>query len=324
MRRKLLSAALLATMVVAAGCVGGLGSGVTQETGQETTAAGTTTAAATTGAAETVTPSEATLPPGVNESGVANASALAAAHAEALNGTGYSFVMATNVSMRFGNRTTLMNSTSNGTVEENATTFLLHSRSNRTMGNRTTVATSDVWGNETVILTRMQVDNRTRYRHLNRTGRYDRLVRAQLGGSRLVEVALASGNYTVESVERRDGRTLTTLVATEYAGNRSMLGDANVTTFESTIVVDGEGLVHSLNLTVATEDARGNAQYVHYRFELTEVGDVTVEEPAWTAAALDANTTRAGGVMTTQAGSTMGTETAENGTASGTTTAASG
>lgn len=320
MRQKLLSVALLVTVLVVAGCVGGAGNGVSlQETtaAEEPTAAGTTagaTADGTTGA-ETVTPSAETLPPGVSEDGVENASELLRAHVTALGGTGYAFAIVANGSTTRGDRTVRSNSTTNGTVAANASGFLVHSRSDRVRGNDSTSSAADVWANESAVLYRIQEENRTRYQRLNRSTGFATATDygSQFSGATLIRSALQTGDFTVESVDRGENGTLTTLVATEYvrsggdrdgnattgaaatatttAGGATMDG-LNVTDYDVRMVVDDEGRVHELDMSIAVEGDR-TSETVDYHYELTRLGGVTVPRPDWTADA--ANASRSGG-----------------------------
>lgn len=322
MRQKLLSVALLVTVLVVAGCVGGAGNGGSM---QETTAGEGTTADGTTGAG-TVTPSAETLPPGVSGNGVENATALLEAHVAALNDTGYAFAIVSNGSTTRGDRTVRSNSTTNGTVAANASRFLVHSRSDRTSGDGSRASAADVWGNESVVLYRIQESDRNRYQRLNRSTGFATATDygSQFSGATLIRSALQTGDFTVESVERGGNGTLTTLVATEYVrpegdrGGNATAGSAatatttaggastggpDVTTYDVRMVVDDEGRVRELDLNIAAEGDR-TSESVRYRYELTQIGGVAVSQPDWTGDALNASRSAGGPGATTAAAST--------------------
>ncbi|MFC7081141.1 DUF7537 family lipoprotein [Halorussus caseinilyticus] len=166
--------------------------------------------------------------------------------------------------------------------------------------------------------------DRTELRRYNRTGgnvadeTWAHLPRADLDSqvtqSWLVELALTAGDFELDRIERRDGRRVAVLRATEA------VEATNLTDLNATAVVDEEGRVHSLSLTAAYEgDDRSR---IHYEFELTDVGSVAVERPMWVGAALPPTTENGTTTTTVPSGDETATPTdAETTTATATTTA---
>lgn len=258
-----------------------------------TTAENTETTTANDGVAETSDETAQTgtadLPPGVNESGVENASRLVAAHRMALSESGYAFRLRSNVSYRdeFGSRSVMR-----GTVAKQFAPFRIRADVDSQMDNQTIRAETDTWANDSVALVRYHLRNRTAYRQynatLNETPEMDPFssvptlnVADQASMSQLVEFALLTGEYEIGGVEARNGLTFTTLRATGHNRSLDERGFGNVTRYESTLVVDERGRVHRLNTTLKT-----NETFVHYEFELTNVGGVVVQYPRWAEQAL--------------------------------------
>lgn len=289
---------VVAALVLLAGCAGSASNVAT--TDEMTTTANTDTTIedsetttkvykTTAENSKTVSTATADLPPGVNSSGVENASRLVAAHREALAESGFAFRLAANVSYeeRYDAQ-----SVARGTVAKHFAPFRIRSDVDSRMGNRTIRGTTDTWANETVLLAEYRLRNQTRYQQvdatLNETPDADPFaampavnVAEQASQSAIVRFALMTGQYEVASVETRDGLTLTTLRATGV--NRSLVerGYGNVSRYESTLVVDELGRVRRANTTLET-----NQSFVSYDFALTTVGSVVVPYPRWADRAL--------------------------------------
>lgn len=146
----------------------------------------------------------------------------------------------------------------------------------------------DRWGNGTVVLSRIRIDNRTRYlkQYVNEssgpfdvspvTVSPDRLA-ADHTGANLLQGALRLGNYSVVETRTVGNATLTTLRA-DGPADAGGLGAGGIERFDATLVVDQRGRVHSLNLTIAG-DRLGN---VSYSSELLALGHPGPVEPVWT------------------------------------------
>ena len=233
--------------------------------------------------AETTTAGEAddALPPGVNESGVENASALVAAHEESLADTGFSFEFRSNVSAGPASQWTVQR----GTVEANTTPLSVRSTSVRDLDGQTTTFSTDLWADDESVAVRHTRENETELRRYNRSGGnpgvYDESwahlpqadLESQVTLSWLLELALTVGEYDLDRIEERDGDRVAVLRATDP------VAAANFTDLDATILVTPDGQVRSLSLTATAEDDAETR--IHYEFALTEVGDVDVERPEW-------------------------------------------
>lgn len=225
-----------------------------------------------------------TLPAGVNESGVEDPEALVADHRNALNETGFSFEFRANVTVGPASQRTLQR----GRVEPGLSPLVINSTSERDLGDGTTSVATDVWANRTTSVVRYDRGDWTRVRKYNRSAEsidvpdesWAHLPRAdldsQVTNAWLLELALAAGEYDLDRVEERDGREVAVLRATEPAAA------ANVTDVDATVVVDREGRVHELSLTASYEGGDA-ATRAHYEFELTDIGETSVERPSWVA-----------------------------------------
>ena len=288
----------VAAMVVASGCAGSdipspADPGTATATGTTPTASEGTTTAARGATAETTTTGAAnlTLPPGLNRTGVEDPAALAAAHRSALNNTSYGFRFGANVSVGPAVQWTVQR----GTVARGSSPLVVHSRSIRHVDGDTMEVATDLWANESAVVVRYHRNNRTELRRYNRTtgnaGVYDETwahlpradLRSQVTQTWLVELALTVGKYDVARTERRGGRRVWVLRATEP------VAATNYTDLNSTLVVDRTGRVRSLSLTAAY--AGDNATRIHYAFELTDVGTASVSRPSWVGAAIPPNAT---------------------------------
>lgn len=242
----------------------------------------------TTDGVETTTEAQTDdLPPGVNESGVENASRLLDANRKALSETSYSFRLAWNRSEEYDFRTV-----SHGTVAKNFAPFRIRTESTVQYGNRTSRVATDVWGNESVALAEYREFNRTSYHEsvAEPNGSTEvspfemtsvHALSGQVSHELVVTITALTGEYEVESVERRDGLTLTTLRATEVNRSFDERDTENVSHYDATLVVDERGLIHRANLTMAFPKST-----VSYDLELMEVGGVVVAYPSWADRAL--------------------------------------
>ncbi|MFD1513750.1 hypothetical protein [Halomarina rubra] len=243
---------LLAALVLLSGCTGVFDTG--------TTADETTTP-------EELDPAEADLPPGVNESGVENASSLAAAHNETLLAEGYVLnSSSTTNSSTFGNRTT----TAQWVVGPSADRFTFDARTSVHTPPSYDGPAGDyrqrLWGGDSVV-TRIDRGNETTYNNVEALA--SRLGVAQ---SQTFERYLDIGAYDVERVVTDGEHTFTTLAATEPRDDAEFNG-----TFEARFVVDERGVVHEVD--VHTDQRMGDyEQRIEYR--LVELG-ASPERPDW-------------------------------------------
>ena len=222
------------------------------------------------------------LPPGVNETGLEDASELVDAHQAALNESGFAFEFRANVTVGPASQRTVQC----GTVEAGLSPLVVNSTSERDLGDGPTTVATDLWANRTTTAVRYDRDGHTRVRQFNRSGEelgvpdetWAHLPRAdldsQVTNAWLLELALNAGEFELDRVENRDGERVAVLRATEASAA------ANLTDLDATVVVDMDGRVHHISLTAAYEGDEANTS-IEYEFELTEVGNVTVERPGW-------------------------------------------
>lgn len=262
-------------------------SGTSIDTGQ---AGATADAPDETAAVRTTTPSpNASLPPGVNTTGLEDPEALVEAHRRALANTSFAFRFDANVSVGPASQWTRQT----GRVETGLAPLVVESDSVRLIGDGTSAVATDLWANDTTVVVQYRRDDRTELAAYDRNDSdlpdetWAHLPRADLESqvtqSWLLELAFAVGEYDLDRTERRDGRRVAVLRATRPAAA------ANVTDMNATVVVDREGRVHSISLTVAY--AGDDATRLYYGFELTAVENVSVDRPAWVGAALPPNAT---------------------------------
>ena len=180
----------------------------------------------------------------------------------------------------FANHTVYSNVTSVGEASQNISQFHFQRTKQRFDGNQSETIVRERWANRTAVYLQVERDNRTEYVEVPRSTANQMAVESLVTGSMIVLDVLRQGEYAVAAVTSRDGVRFVTIQATDYTG-----GDTdNVSRFESTLVVDERGLVHSLNFTlVAAVGADSRLQSMHYGYELTRVGNVAVERPAWVA-----------------------------------------
>lgn len=259
MRRTLL-AVVLAVLLTLSGC-SALGIGDS----------GTPTPAPTSGDAPSIDA------PGVEDGQLSNRTALLDAHGTALLETGFVTDIRVNA--------TASRQTDTGTevvsvVRRQETRVSPDAASyGATLENQGTGVTADEWGNRSVRATRLQVGNRTRYRAARP------LSPGQLTGEAVLGTYLTD-DFSVESVEETDGRTLATLTSTTAPAQGAVPRNAtDVRNYEARLVVDGEGRIHSLTVTVDyTLDGEPGTLAIDY--ELTRTGVDPVDRPDWVSEAL--------------------------------------
>ena len=269
MTRRPLAALLLAAAVLAAGCVGGFGSG----TPDATTTVGTTAVPTTTQTTTTPGdgPASTDLPPGVSGSRLANATKLVAAHESALAETGYEFEYTADT--RYANETSV--GTQTGTVAAGLSSFLV----TKSVQDDSSTYTTATWANESVALTTFTSDGERRYQERERNADTQKEITSQATKVITLQSILDSGEFSATEVERTGDWTLTTLRADAYSGDGRF---DDVSEYNATVVVDSSGRVHEFHWTIETADLRRVSD-----FELTAIGPVSVERPDWAGAAAE-------------------------------------
>jgi hypothetical protein len=251
MSQRLVPAALVASLLLS-GCLGAL-DGAPDGSAPPTT--------------EQVDPSDASLPPGVSESGVENATALADAHEQALRTEGF-VLNGTFVRERANTNQTRHY---NMVVAPEAATFRANQRSvlYRGEGDERAVARrtrTQLWGDESGIRMRVTLGDRD-----PRVTTVDE-VPPELALTRAPQYRsyLRIGAYDVERVVRRGDHTYTTLVADSTSADFD--GDA---TIDARLVVDERGVVHEASVTLTTDRGTDRATY-----RVRELGG-SPDRPAW-------------------------------------------
>lgn len=236
---------------------------------------------------------EEEMPPGVTQQGVANATVLADAHRQALTTSGFQHSLHTNYTMQteVGNQS--FDSAQDAAAKPNLTEYHMVVKQDVQMGDGSigTVHT-EIWGNESTTLLRLSRGNRTAYRQVPANS-------PQFNASRSTTFAptlagyLQLGNYTIADSERRDGTTYITLNATGIDEKTvpTSFDVENVSNYTGQVVVDSEGRIHSLDTRLEMQTQYGNAT-VRVDYRLQQTGDVTVEQPTWTATALNRTANR--------------------------------
>lgn len=268
--RSVLAIALLVLLAGCGGVLGGDGGDGGDGTISPSPTPGQPTPTPTTEGPESVVDS---YPAGVTDDGrLTNVSALVAGHHEALADDTYRAELRLEQVQSDGNATSERVSDQTVRVGDGAyRTDITTERS----ASPTFEATS--WSNGSVAVRRVTVGDDPRYQRLDA-----RRFVAQLSGRETLQGFVALGNYSVERVSGTGGETFVTLTADEYAGGA---GSAEIEAFDSTLVVDGEGRIRELDVHVETLQ-NGTSVTVDFHYELTRLGDVTVDRPDWIETAL--------------------------------------
>ncbi|PSP82493.1 hypothetical protein BRC83_09345 [Halobacteriales archaeon QS_1_68_17] len=226
---------------------------------------------------------QAAEPPGVSGGQLTNATALVAAHTDAVVAAG--FVSTTNAS-----GTVLRNGIRLDVESEQETTVAPDRSTYRRT--RTTVAgpgrrVVDAWADERVEYQRRTLESGT-VRFDSREPRPSR----ELAGGLVLEPLLRGAEFTVETVTETPNGTRIVLVADEVADEAAIRESlpaevGNVSGFEARAVVDPDGRIHSLNATTDYE-LRGRTESSSLTYRLRETGTTTVPEPTWLDSAREA------------------------------------
>ncbi|PSQ44619.1 hypothetical protein BRD14_00805 [Halobacteriales archaeon SW_5_68_122] len=106
---------------------------------------------------------------------------------------------------------------------------------------------------------------------------------AELTSTNPIRALLLNVSAYETSVEQRDGTTVAVYEASGTEGVDSFYGvneSADVSAFSATFAVDSEGLVRSATYEITYTD-EGEEQTVTMEFELTGLGETSVERPDW-------------------------------------------
>jgi hypothetical protein len=260
MSRRPLAVVLLVAMIALAGCGGFFGGDDGTMPGPNDETAG-----------------EAAYPPGVSSSGLDNATALSAAHNDSLAGESYELTVGQEATYSRDGRNATAGSQRIVSMAGNGT-FLLEAT------NRGSVARNEtVWAEGQTAYVRAERDGEVQYDRRDATQ-----IRPQLSAHGLLGDYLAAGEFEVDSVDQRDGRTFVTLRADEFTGGAVGDNFENVTAYEATAVVDETGRIH--RLTVHIEGTREETDVTFdLQVELDENASVDVSRPGWVDEARERN-----------------------------------
>lgn len=242
MQRNALQLFAVACLVALAGCTGAL-----------------------TGGGDDPTLEDVSYPAGVSENGT-NVSALADAHSAVLENRSFTLSV-------------------NGTV--NSPTANQSVRLDASVGrNRENVLVNGTMMGQQVSMyltaekryTRLDADGEVSYRANRRTSDAVRLVPSSFTGASYLDRFGGVANATPTDVRETNGATLIVLRADGSDATASE--QANVTDYNATLLVDEQGVVHSMTVE-ATTTRDGRRSTTEFALEISNVGETTVAEPPW-------------------------------------------
>ncbi|MFQ3318105.1 MAG: hypothetical protein ACI8UR_001014 [Natronomonas sp.] len=109
----------------------------------------------------------------------------------------------------------------------------------------------------------------------------------ELTASEAIRPLLTNASSYNVSIEERNGESVVVYETTAIGNSAGFLGVSdleNVTNFEASFVVDSDGVIHSASYQlsyIADTDNGTEERSVSMNFELSSVGDTTVERPDW-------------------------------------------
>ena len=209
---------------------------------------------------------DVTYPAGVTENGT-NVSALADAHAEALNGSSFTLGLELAQNGSTANHSAAMHAAvgpDRGQVHVNLT------GTNRRMATYLT---------EEKRYVRTTSNGEPAYRVVERAPEGAKLVPSSYSGAAYLDryAAATRANFTPTGVRVVEG---TPLIVLESDGSNVSAVGANVTDYGATILVDERGVVHSFEMSARTE-SDGQYSEISFSMALSNVNATTVTEPAW-------------------------------------------
>lgn len=245
MRRRALQLLAVSCLVALAGCSGALTDG---------------------GGAGERTLDDVTYPAGVSENGT-NVSALAAAHESHLQNRSLTLEVSSTVNTSAGERSVALDAA----VGADRDNVLVNGT---TMGQQVSIyLTPDRQ------YTRIAAGSgEAAYRASNRTPGAAQLVPSSYSGAGYLDQFGGAANFTPTGVRTVDGEPLVVLRAD--GSNATAAPAANVTDYEATMLVDEHGVVRSVTVE-ATSRRNGQQLRANYSLNVSDVGETTVEAPAW-------------------------------------------
>ncbi len=233
------------------------------------------------------------LPPGVNGSGVANATALVNAHNAALADSGHAYRMRMNTTTQMGNQSHPI--TTNSSIQtriDDGSAYAVRMNMTLAAGPTPQHQSTWLWANDSVGLLRAQSDNRTVYRsNSSYAGSEGASLRQTAFGSepQILQRILAVGNFSVTGVDRSGSRTLVTLTADGVDPSANVTAES----YNATVVVDSRGVVHHATERVTLDGSQitgATKRTVWTTYDLTDQSVDHVDKPSWASKALENGT----------------------------------
>lgn len=106
---------------------------------------------------------------------------------------------------------------------------------------------------------------------------------ADLTAARAIDPLLANTTAYDTSVAERDGTEVVVYETSGAENAEAVFGvdQSNVSEFSAEFAVDADGVVHDATYDITYLDAEGNEQTLTLSFEVSAVGDTSVERPGW-------------------------------------------
>lgn len=218
-------------------------------------------------------------PPGIAGGRLRNATVLAAAHAETLTWTGFVAVQRNDVRTHNADPS---NATYRTVTTAASGLAVFHRREGRTNGSARW-PTYERWANASAAVRRVVDDGDVGYdpAPLTRDA-------GTLTGATAIASHLQRGRYAVNGTTRVNGTTLLVLTADEYVPKPGERIEADELGYRGRVLVDADGVVHRVNVTVRRVERNKWGTHVVERtfsYRLADAGGVRVPRPDWLAAA---------------------------------------
>ncbi|WP_323192726.1 hypothetical protein [Halostella sp. PRR32] len=262
MNKRILGILAVVVLVSTAGCAGVLGSD--DDDGDDETTQ------------KTVGLDDVTYPDGAAEDGFDNATAVADTHRSALSNASYALELS-------------QESAEGNQSQQYDYTVRSNNESKRMVGSTTSVQEMEGSNDPFEIRSVLYENDTHQHRNVTRNGgspqvsvRESRTPFAASHESQtnanLVQNLIAAGNYSATEAVQRNGTTLVRYELNEFNGTAG--SDLNVSNAEGYILVSEAGVVYEAQVSI--EGTSGGTELSSaIEFEVTQVGDVTVERPSW-------------------------------------------
>ncbi|MFD1511856.1 hypothetical protein [Halomarina rubra] len=282
--RRALPVVAMALLLVTAGCSLPGGGDGTPTAGSPEPTTGTTTPSAT--PTTNGTPGDVSIA-GVEDGRVVDASALAAAHEEALAADSMEtrLVQDASIIVPTGPNSSQV---ANATIVQQVVAEAGGQPYRYRLEQRGIGFTAQVWGNDSVEVTLPSQAGETQPPRVG-----EPQDRSLITSTNAIGTYLDRGNYTVTGTTTEGNRTLVTLEADELTVENDtdlfVRGASDFENYRSTVVVSEDGVVRSLEIT-AEYTLRGERRDLSITYEVLRQGNVSFEQPEWARTALASTT----------------------------------